>query len=173
VSGRGLRTVTWKAGDPNNDALTYAVSWRKRGESGWHALGKDLPDPVLSWDTTGWADGRYELKVEASDAGDNAPGEGLTDVAISRELVIDNTPPVIQIVSRGGDAVEFTAEDDLSGLADVSVSTNGKDYKPLPPVDGILDAGMKRFVAKVAPGQVLFIRAEDGSGNVAGAQVGN
>jgi hypothetical protein len=172
VSGHGLRTVTWKASDPNNDTLTYAVSWRKRGETGWHVLAKDLKETVLSWDTSAWADGRYELKVEACDATDNPPGEGLTDVAISRELVIDNAPPVIQIVSQKSDAVEFTVEDDLSGLASVTISTNGKDYKSLPPVDGILDAGMKRFIAKIAPGQTLFIRAEDGSGNIAGAQAG-
>ncbi|HUB68658.1 MAG TPA: hypothetical protein VL981_14330 [Candidatus Methylacidiphilales bacterium] len=172
ATGHGLRTVTWKASDPNGDELTYTVSWRKEGETAWHELAKDIKENVLSWDTTGWADGRYELKVVASDAGNNAPGEGLTDDVVSRELLIDNTPPVIQIISRNGDSVEFTVTDELSGLNSVTVSTNGRDYKSIPPVDGILDSGPKRFVVKIASGQTLFIRAEDGSGNVAGAQAG-
>lgn len=173
TSAPGLRTVTWKASDPNNDEMTYTVSWRQRGEAGWHALAKEIKDPVLSWDTSGWADGRYEIKVEASDAGANAPGEGQTDEQISRELVIDHTPPTIQVLAKTSESVEFTVADELSGLASVTVSTNGKDYQALPPVDGILDVGTKRFVAKRSAGQLLFLRAEDGSGNVTGAQVGS
>lgn len=169
-SAHGLRTVTWKAHDPNDDELTYTVSWRKQGETAWHELAKDYKETVLSWDTSGWIDGKYELKVTASDADDNVPGEGLQDESISRELVIDNTPPVIHILSRKSDSVEFTVTDELSGLQSVTVSTNGKDYKSLPPTDGILDSSPKRFIAKIAPGQPLFIRAEDGSGNVAGTQ---
>jgi hypothetical protein len=171
-NAHGLRTVTWRATDPNDDELTYAVSWRKQGETTWHELAKDLRETVLSWDTSGWVDGKYELKVTASDAGDNAPGEGLQDESISRELLIDNTSPVIRVLSRKSDSVEFMVTDELSGLQSVTVSTNGKDYEPLPPADGILDSGTKRFVAKIAPGQTLFIRTEDGSGNISGTQTG-
>lgn len=171
-NAHGLRTVTWKATDPNDDELTYAVSWRKQGETAWHELAKDLKETVLSWDTSGWVDGKYELKVTASDSDDNTPGEGLQDESISRELIIDNTPPVIRVISRRSDSIEFTVTDELSGLQSVTVSTNGKDYKPLPPVDGILDSGTKRFIAKIASGQALFIRAEDGSGNISGTQAG-
>lgn len=172
VEGHGLRTVVWKASDPNGDDLTYNVSWRKRGETAWHDLAKNLSEPVLSWDTTSWSDGTYELKVEASDAGSNTPGEGLSDEQISRAMIVDNTPPVIRVISQKSDEVEFTVTDDLSGLQSVTVSTDGKTYKSIVPVDGILDSGSERFVAKITPGQVVFIRAEDGSGNVAGAQTG-
>jgi len=173
ASGHGMRTVTWKAGDPNDDELSYTVSWQSKNDTAWHELAHEIKETVLSWDTSGWADGRYELKVVASDAGDNAPGEGLTDQSISRELVIDNTPPIIHIIAQKKDSVEFTVEDELSGLQSVTISTNGKDYQALPPIDGILDTGTKRFRAKIQLGQMLFIRAEDGSGNVSGAQAGS
>ena len=169
-NAHGLRTLIWKASDPNDDELTYNVSWRKKGESAWHDLAKNMSESLLTWDTSSWAEGRYELKVEASDAAANAPGEGLSDTAISREMIVSNTPPVIQIISQKSDTVEFTVRDELSGLNSVTVSTDGKTYRPLPPVDGILDSGSKRFLARIAPGQTFFIRAEDGSGNVAGAQ---
>jgi hypothetical protein len=170
ASGHGLRTMVWKATDPNGDALTYDVSWRKEGETEWHDLAKNLTDPLFSWDTTSWSDGRYELKVVASDVGANAPGEGLTDQQISREMIVNNTPPVIRVTSQKDGTIEFTVTDELSGLASVTTSTDGKNYQPLIPVDGILDSGSERFLAKITPGQILFIRAEDGSGNVAGAQ---
>jgi len=123
TSAHGLRTMVWKASDPNGDDLTYTVSWRKRGEEGWHDLAKNISDTVLSWDTTSWSDGTYELKVVATDAGSNAPGEGLTDEQISRAMVVDNTPPVIKIGAQKSDTVEFAVTDELSGLQSVTVST--------------------------------------------------
>lgn len=169
-NAHGLRTLLWKATDPNGDDLTYNVSWRKQGETAWHDLAKNISENLLTWDTSSWAEGRYELKVEVSDADSNSPGEGLTDDAYSREMVVNNTPPVIQIISHKSDQVEFTVKDELSGLQSVTISTDGENYHPLVPVDGILDSGSESFIAHIAPGQSLFIRAEDGSGNVAGAQ---
>jgi hypothetical protein len=171
-NAHGLRTVIWKASDPNGDALAYTVSWRKQGEKEWHDLAKNSADNLLSWDTSSWSDGRYELQITASDAAANAPGEGLIDEAISREIIVNNTPPSIQIGSQKSDTVEFTVTDPLSALHSVTVSTDGKSFAPLAPADGILDSGSERFTAKIAPGQTLFIRAEDSAGNVAGAQTG-
>jgi hypothetical protein len=148
-NAHGLRTLVWKATDPNGDALTYAVSWRKQGETAWHDLARDLTENLLTWDTSSWSDGKYE---------------------VSRAIVVDNAPPVIQVISRQAGTVEFTVNDSLSPLLSVTTSTDGKDYAPIVPVDGILDSGSERFLAKVPPGQILFIRAEDAGGNIAGAQ---
>ena len=172
VNAHGLRTAVWKASDPNGDDLTYTIAWRKQGETAWHELAKDLSDPLFTWDTTSWSDGTYELKVDASDAGANGPGEALSDSQISRAMVVDNTPPVIHVEAPKGDEISFSVNDALSPLHSVNVSTDGKVYRPIAPVDGILDSGSEQFVAKIAPGQMLFIRAEDASGNVAGAQSG-
>jgi hypothetical protein len=113
------------------------------------------------------------LKVVASDAGANAPGEGLTDEQVSREMIVDNAPPVIQVISRKSDAVEFTVTDPLSGLSSVTTSTDGKDYTPIVPVDGILDSGSERFIAKITPGQLLFIRAEEDDSTVTWGRASN
>ena len=167
----GMRTLIWKASDPNGDDLTYNISWRKKGESAWHDLARDLTESLLTWDTSSWSDGRYELKVQASDAAANSPGIGLTDEVISREMVVSNAPPVIQVEGIQNGSAAFTVRDELSGLRSVTGSTDGKSYHPLSPVDGILDSGSERFSVPVSAGQTLFIRAEDNSGNVAGAQV--
>jgi hypothetical protein len=170
TSAHGLRTLLWKASDPNGDDLTFTVSWRKKGEGAWHDLAREVTENLLTWDTSSWSNGRYELKVEASDAGANAPGEGLTDAIISREMIVNNSPPVIEVLARKNDMVEFAVRDELDTLKSVTGSNDGKAYRPLAPVDGILDSGSERFSVKLPPGQTLFIRAEDSSGNVAGAQ---
>ena len=166
----GLRTLLWKASDPNGDELIYNVSWRKKGEAAWHDLARDVTGSLLTWDTSSWSDGRYELKVQASDASDNAPGAGLTDEMVSREMVVSNTPPTIQIGGVQNGRANFSVHDELSGLRSVTGSTDGKSYRALTPVDGILDSGTESFSVSVSAGQTLFIRAEDNSGNVAGAQ---
>ena len=166
----GLRTLLWKAHDPNGDDLTFDVEWRKKGETGWHDLARDVSENLLTWDTSSWSDGRYELRVHASDLVANAPGIGLFDEVISREMVVNNTPPLIQILGRKNGAVEFTVRDNLDPLKSVTGSGDGKTYHPLVPVDGILDSNSERFSVPVSSGQTLFIRAEDASGNVAGAQ---
>jgi hypothetical protein len=166
---RGLRTMAWKATDPNSDELLYSVFYRTENKNEWRLLAKELKETVLSWDTSGWPDGNYYLKVVASDATDNAPDEALTDEMTSRLLTVNNTPPLIQVMSVIGGRVEFTVQAAASRLASVQVSSNGKDFKPLRPEDGILDQRFERFETKVEPGEVLFIRVEDESGNVSSA----
>ena len=65
---RGLQTFTWRAEDANGDALAYDVDYRKVGDSRWRALRKGLEDPVLTWDTATVPNGRYLIRVVASDS---------------------------------------------------------------------------------------------------------
>ncbi|HSI83021.1 MAG TPA: hypothetical protein VK970_04510 [Candidatus Methylacidiphilales bacterium] len=165
---RGLRTVVWKAIDPNGDDLIYSVFFRVDGSNEWRLLAKDLTENVLSWDSSGWPDGLYYLKIEASDAPDNTPEDELKDSLVGKVVEVDNTPPVIKIDSAANGAVSFTVTDE-SMLRSVLVSRNGKDFKPLQPIDGILDSRSESFRVKLAPGEIIFIRAEDTAGNVSSA----
>ncbi|MGD9897284.1 MAG: WD40 repeat domain-containing protein, partial [Candidatus Methylacidiphilaceae bacterium] len=166
---RGLRTVVWKGADPDGDDLRYSVFYRSEKETGWHLLIKDLEDPLFSWDTSGWPDGRYVLKIEASDARDNAPGQGLTGSLNSRPFLVDNTPPRIRILSSGGGKLCFRVSEDASGIRSVQISRDGREFLPIPPVDGILDSEEEEFDTPLLKGETLFIRAEDEAGNVASA----
>ncbi|MDD4933195.1 MAG: WD40 repeat domain-containing protein [Methylacidiphilaceae bacterium] len=166
---RGLRTVVWKAEDPDGDDLRYSVFYRSEKETGWRLLIKDSEEPLFSWDTSGWPDGRYVLKVEASDVRDNAPGEGLTATLNSRPFLVDNTPPRIRILSSGGGKLRFRVSEDASGIRSVQISRDGREFLPIPPVDGILDSEEEEFELPLGKGESLFIRAEDEAGNVTSA----
>ncbi|CAB4244342.1 conserved protein of unknown function [Methylacidimicrobium sp. AP8] len=166
---RGLRTVVWKAEDPDGDDLLYSVLYRNEKEQRWHLLVKDWEQELFSWDTSGWPDGRYLLKIEASDARDNAPGEGLTSSRISRAFLVDNTPPRIRVLACGDGKLRFLVSEDASGIRSVEISRDGREFLPVPPIDGILDSEEEEFEVPCAKGETLFIRAEDESGNIASA----
>ena len=58
----------------------------------WTLLRLDkLSDATFNWDTRTVADGRYEVKVVASDALANPVGDGKIGSRISDVLVVDNT----------------------------------------------------------------------------------
>jgi hypothetical protein len=166
---RGLRTVVWKAEDPDGDELRYSVFFRSEKETDWHLLVKDSEEPLFSWDTSGWPDGRYLLKVEASDARDNAPGEGLRASLNSRPFLVDNTPPQIRILSSGGGKLRFRVSEYASGIRSVQISRDGREFLPIPPIDGIIDSEEEEFELPLLKGESLFIRAEDEAGNVTSA----
>jgi hypothetical protein len=64
---KGIQTVTWKSSDPNDDDLRFDVQYRAEGESsGRFCTGPT--QPVIAWDTAAMPDGRYTLKIVASDA---------------------------------------------------------------------------------------------------------
>ncbi len=168
---RGLRTVVWKATDPDGDALTYTIYQSRDLKGPWRLLAKDYKDSVLSWDSSGWADGNYYIKIVASDAGDNAPKDALTDEMVSRMITVDNSPPeIVRLASLDG-KVRFRVTDAASLLVSVEVSTNGKDFHSVVPVDGIIDSRSEEFEVPLNGSEVLFIRAEDEFGNVKGETI--
>jgi hypothetical protein len=169
IVSRGLRTVTWRALDPNGDDLRYTVSYRAAGSQVWRVLDKDIEEAVSSWDTSGWPDGDYYLKILASDALANAPSEVKTDELESKLFTVDNTAPKIQILTRSATQTVFTVTDEASGLQHVTVSKDGKEFQPVRPFDGILDSRSERFEVMLGKSDVLFIRAEDQAGNVSSA----
>ncbi|SDU08623.1 Sugar lactone lactonase YvrE [Verrucomicrobium sp. GAS474] len=167
VFSRGYRTAVWRAVDPNGDTLLYSLSCKAEGEKEWRLLAKELNDPVFSWDTTGWPDGRYRLKVTASDKPSNPDADALADTLVGSVFLIDNTAPEIRVESGRARAVAFTVTDEASGIASISVSKDGNDFKDLVPVENTLDPRKQSFRYELKEGEVLYIRAEDQSGNVA------
>ena len=65
------------------------------GDGPWILLKEKLPSRRTSGTRAAVADGRYEVKVVASDAAANAPGKGKTASRVSDPVLVDNTPPVI------------------------------------------------------------------------------
>jgi hypothetical protein len=174
--GTGTQTITWDASDPNNDALTYTLYFRRDPQGPWVLLKDKLTQTSFDWDTRTVADGNYLVKVVASDALANPPGEGKTTSRVSDYFVVDNTPPTIGdvVYKTAGDAVTISlrAQDRTSTIANVEYTVDSSDqWQSLLPVDGIFDAPdeLVRFsINGLTPGEhQVTIRATDSHGNQA------
>ena len=71
---KGMRSLGWEASDPNSDTLRFDLLYRGEGEQEWKPLAKGIREGYFAWDSTRMPDGRYRIRVQASDAPSNPPG---------------------------------------------------------------------------------------------------
>jgi hypothetical protein len=129
---RGSVGARWLAGDANNDTMEFRVEIRGEKESDWKLLREKVTERYLSFDSSAFADGRYRLRVTASDAPGNLAGTQLTDAMESDYFTIDNTAPLISGLAAspaGGNlALRWKASDALNNIRKAEYSLNGGDW---------------------------------------------
>jgi hypothetical protein len=172
---RGARSFQWQAEDRNSDTLEYAVYYRALNEQTFRLLKDKLRDNFYTIDGATLADGRYVIKVVATDAPDNPPGQRLTGERLSEPVDIDNTPPVVKVVGQPqttGQSVRvvFTVDDATGKVKKADASIDGAAWAPVFPDDGIADSGHETYsvdFALLSPGEhTISLRSFDSSGNV-------
>jgi hypothetical protein len=174
---RGIQTFTWRADDPNGDPLIYDVFYRPAAESSWRPLRKGLTDAVLAWDTSTVPNGRYVLKVSASDAPGNPERLALSGDKESDPFDVDNTPPAVQasLAQRTPLRIRVVVKDDSSLIRKTEWAIDGGRWQEIHPTDGINDALEESY--EIVPGElspgphVVVVRATDSRGNGATARV--
>ena len=172
---RGARSFQWQAEDRNSDTLEYAIYYRALNEQTFRLLKDKLRDNFYTIDGATLADGRYVIKVVASDAPDNPPGQKLTGERLSEPVDIDNTPPVVKTVgqpqvTRDSVKVVFAADDATGKVKKADASLDGAAWIPVFPDDGIADSGHEVYTvdfAALGPGEhTISLRTFDTSGNI-------
>jgi WD40 repeat protein len=172
---KGLLTFVWRAEDDNRDELSYDVQYRREGETAWKVLKRGLTDPILVWDTTSVPNGRYILRIIASDAPSNSPATALTGAMESTAFEIDNLPPVITVTSVRRDGskttIAFDVRDDQSTVQKADYSLDGNRWQTIYPKDGIADSRFEQFELVLEGDAVrgVIVRAADALNNVASA----
>lgn len=170
---RGLLTFVWRAEDQDRDELLYDVLYRREGDTAWKALTKELRDTLFVWDTTSVPNGRYVVRVVASDIPSNSPASALTASTESATFEIDNTPPTVTLTAarREGTAVilAFEVRDADSPIQKTEYSLDGARWLSIYPTDGISDSRLERFELRL-DGEIatrgVIIRAIDSLNNV-------
>ncbi len=170
---RGLRTLQWKASDPNGDDLRFKIEYHREGEQGWHLVEGELAAPSYTWDTNSLPDGRYRVRVVASDAPDNPVEEAAQATLESVPVTVDNTPPsVVELAaSPAGPTVRVSgrARDATSILSRLELSVDGTEWRALRPEGGLADhndLGFDTTLEGLSPGEhSVSVRAVDGAGN--------
>ena len=168
--------LSWKVDNPDNDELRYRVQFRREGETRW--LDATLGDEVLTkaeldWDTSSLPEGRYRVRVDASDELANPPGDVTRFALDSPPVLVDNTPPVIRTLAVRALRLKAEVVDGLGPIVRAEVAIDGRlDWRPLAPADGIfdtadetIDADVSTLLPTAPKGHVVALRAYDAAGN--------
>jgi outer membrane protein assembly factor BamB len=170
----GVFKISYKGSDGNEDKLTYKLYFRKVGRSNWIEMKDKLEADNYEWDSKTVEDGRYEVRVVASDEKGNSPETQLTGSRISDPLVVDNTGPVIRkyALEKSGKAatLKLQINDELSVISKLEYTIDSNtEWKSTLPDDFVCDTTEECFTittGDLEPGEhVLALKITDDVGN--------
>lgn len=180
LEGAPMTHIAWEASDPNRDTLTYRLYYKPAkpepdGKELWTPIARALRTTSYDWNTQAIPDGKYQVKIVATDAPDNSPEQAQSAARVSSTIVIDHTPPEIgelktTVAADGKVTITGTAKDALSPVISVRYQIDGQgDWRPATPSDKIFDSLNEAFTVVTRPlpasGHRITIRATDSAGN--------
>ncbi len=167
---KGYLTVRWDASDANSDPLVYKVEIKAQGTDRWQTLKDNLQDRFYSFDSTAFPDGKYVVRVTASDLPGNTPANALTASLESDPFTVDNTPPEIvdASITRNGNnrQLKFTAKDALSWIDKCEYSVDGGEWTLLEPDNRVTDSQTLHFTVAGKENQTISVRVFDEKDNL-------
>lgn len=170
----GTIKLSWKTDNPDSDQLRYRVFFKKEGQTQWiDALKPDevLTKTELDWDTASLPEGKYRVRVEASDELSNPPEQVQKHQLESDVVLVDNTAPHIDQLAIAGRRLTAHVVDGTSPIARVELTIDGKqEWRPLGAADGVFDTQDEHVNSDVSslvpPGaHIVVVRAFDTAGN--------
>jgi sugar lactone lactonase YvrE len=175
---KGWIGARWIANDDNGDSMLFKVEIRGANETAWKLLRDKIREHYYSWDSTAFPDGRYFVRVSATDAPSNPPDQVLSASADSEPFLIDNAAPEITGLTAtpaGGKLeVRFHAKDSLSTLAKAEYSINGSDWLVVEPTTRLTDSSEHDYRVEVARGageNTVAVRITDENDNESVAKI--
>jgi hypothetical protein len=168
---KGFVTARWAASDPNGDQLSFKVELRPEGDPAWRTLKDKLLDHFYAFDSSSFPDGKYFVRITASDAPSNIASAVLTSSLESEDFIIDNTPPVVTVNSADARALKFNAKDALSWIDKAEYSIDGGEWTSLLPDNLVTDSQSLDYTITASPGQMVSIRVYDENDNVSAKTV--
>jgi len=166
---KGFLTARWSAVDANADPLSYTVEIRPVESKSWQLLKEKLTDRFYAFDTAAFPDGKYVIRITASDSPGNPPGHALKASRETEPFTIDNTSPeIVDVsVSKSGSQrqVTLTTKDALSWIDKAEYSLNGAEWVVLQPEGFVTDSQTLRYTIAAKEGQALSVRVFDENDN--------
>ena len=162
-------TIAWQAEDPDGDRMSFNLYIRGEGETQWKLLKENLNKFRFQPEPESLPDGKYQVRLVASDAQGNPPQTARSTEERSAPFLIDNTPPQVRLLTqqRKGSAaqVHFRVTDAASVLRRAEYSVDAGPWLPVYSQDGIVDSRLEDFVLRaenLKPGEHLVVlRAYD------------
>lgn len=144
------RRINWTAFDPNGDSLVFNLYYKGIEEKDWKPLKMDLKDKNYVLDGEMLPDGKYQVKVTASDKPSQPLGSELSGEIISDPFEIDNAPPRVSDLTASHKEkrtylIAFKVADQNSIIKSCEYSINASDWQDLSPTDKIFDTKTENF----------------------------
>ena len=166
---KGQMGARWAVSDANGDELIFKVEIRGINETEWKLLRDKVKERFLTFDSTAFPDGRYKLRLTASDAPGNPPGQALANELAGASFLIDNSPPQISGLAgtRSGTqvTVRWKAKDSLSLIDKAEYSVDGKEWLAVQPTTRLTDSQEHDYTLTLdglAPGEhTIAVRVSD------------
>ena len=178
---QGVFKISHETKDDNGDKLVYKIDFRKLGRTNWIELKDELEASSFEWDGKTVEDGRYEVRVTASDERSNTTLTKLTGSRISEPVIVDNTGPVVKnmkITSPLKDDGQYRVlgievADDLSAIDKLEYTIDSNDrWISTVPDDLVYDTKDENFTIRIDAEEdlpkgdhVITVRVSDADGN--------
>lgn len=169
--------ISWKVEDANEDTLQYTLYYKAVEETNWKRVKKELSKANYEWDITTVADGRYTLKVVATDKLSNPVGWAKSAEKVSQPFDIDNTQPAvgaIQVTANGDGSYKIACEamDAMSPLKKAVYKIDDDEHwKVIFPEDGIFDSKQEQLLLETDEleegAHTIIIQVTDRAQNIA------
>lgn len=166
--------LSWEVSNPDEDPLRYFVEYRRLSDQRWlDALepGQVLTSDSLEWDTSDMPEGRYQVRVTASDELANPPSRVQKHQLESDTILVDNTPPRLTGVRIAGGKLVGVVKDGIGPIRRLELRVSGQQaWVPFEPADGIFDEVEESFALDLAgiplpEAALVTVRGFDTAGN--------
>ena len=176
----GTFKISFRAKDDNSDKMIYTIDMRKLDRTNWIELEEKLDKASFEWDGKTVEDGRYEIRVTASDERSNTTATKLTGSRISDPVVVDNTGPVVKNITSSAlkdngqyRIFEIKVQDELSAIGKLEYTIDSNDdWIGTVPNDLVYDTLDENFTIKIDAEEdlpkgdhILTIKVIDALGN--------
>ena len=170
----GVFKISYKAKDDNGDTLIYKIDFRKIGRANWIKLDDEIGADSFEWDGKTVEDGRYEVRITASDERNNTTATKLTGSRISEPVVVDNTGPVIEkhSIEESNKVVTLKLQmsDELSAIGEVHYTVDSNaEWIGAVPDDLVYDTTSEDITIVIedlgAGEHIIAVKVADAVGN--------
>ncbi|HEY0707003.1 MAG TPA: hypothetical protein VGG33_09405 [Polyangia bacterium] len=170
--------LRFRVENPDADPLLYRLWYRQEKHTVWQALGgpEALTRAEYDWNTDTVADGRYLIRVWATDEKANPGERALDHTFVSPPFLVDNTRPEVIDLKQKGTLISGRARDAASVITSLEYAVDGEDFRPASPADGLCDQKLEAFALRLADTvskgpHIVNLRATDAADNVGTARI--
>lgn len=171
---KGQFQISYQAEDDNEDKLIYKLDFRKLGRENWIEIKDELEENKFTWDSKTVEDGRYEIRVTASDVRSNKPEDKKTAGRVSDPVIVDNTGPDIEKLAleykSDGVTLNLRVTDKYSAVGEVHYTVDSnEEWNKAMPDDFVYDTVKEDFtimIEELKTGEhVIAVKASDQASN--------